>query len=321
MEILLNDDILRSRRDDSRHNSRMQRWTFVGCLVVMMASASFTQPVPEIDYLGQPRPGTTPQRFAPGLVSTDKQELNAVFTPDGAEFYFAVNRGPMTWAIMTLRREDERWTGPAVASFSGTYSDVDLFITADGRRLYFCSNRPAGGTGDPEAEFDIWVVEREGRDWSAPRRLAAPVNSDASEFYPSLTREGVLYFQSMRPGGEGPDLYRAQPVGDEFTAVERLGTPVNSAGFESDPYIAPDESFLVFSRVDPEGRTRGDLFVARRDADGAWSTPEKLGAGVNTDGHENCPMLSPDGRYLFFTRDGDIYWVDARVLGAPRADR
>jgi hypothetical protein len=27
----------------------------------------------------------------------------------------------------------------------------------------------------------------------------------------------------------------------------------------------------------------------------------------------DCQMLSPDGRYLFFTRDGDIYWVDASV--------
>ena len=289
-----------------------------GWLVAVVAVASCARPVRELDYLDQSPPGTTPERFAPGIVSTEKPELNAVFTPDGTEFYFAVNRGPMAWTIMTLRREGDRWNEPAVASFSGVYSDVDLFITADGARLYFCSNRPASGTDDAKADFDIWVVEREGGGWSEPRRLDAPVNSNASEFYPSLTREGVLYFQSMRPGGEGPDLYRAQPAGDGFSNVERIDPPVNSPGFESDPFIAPDGSFLVFSRVDPAGRTRGDLFVTRRGPDGAWGPPEDLGPAVNTDGHENCPMLSPDGQYLFFTRDGDVYWVDARVMGPPR---
>jgi ankyrin repeat protein len=275
------------------------------------------RPVLEGDYLGQPPPGMTARRFAPGVVSTEKPELNAVFTPDGREFYFTVTRGPRAWTIMVMWQIDGRWTGPDVAPFSGTYGDVDLFITPEGKRLYYCSNRPPSGAGEAKRDFDIWVVERAGDSWSAPRRLDAPVNSDADEFYPSLTRDGALYFQSMRAGG-GPDLYVARPGGAGFASVERLGEPISTAGFESDPFVAPDGSFLVFSRIDPDGYGRGDLLVSRRGPDGAWSEPENLGPAVNTDAYENCPMLSPDGKYLFFTRDGDIYWVDARVLGAGR---
>jgi hypothetical protein len=283
-------------------------------------------------YLGQTPPGTTPQVFAPNAVSTSDHELNSVFTPDGREFYFTVERDDGRWTIMRSVLENGRWTPPAPASFSGKWSDVDLFITADGRQLYFCSNRPL--QGDAPKDFDIWVSERSGAGWAEPRNMGAPINSPFAEFYPTLTRDGTMYFQSRRPGGQGAvDIWRSRLRDGRYAEAECLPAPVNTSGFEGDAFIAPDESYLIVSTrlgtsAPPAGSsgttTTGGapplppplgLFLSVPRPDGTWSPLVSLGDGINSPvGGVNCEMLSPDGRYFFFTRGGDIYWVAASVI-------
>jgi hypothetical protein len=92
--------------------------------------------------------------------------------------------------------------------------------------------------------------------------------------------------------------------------AECLPAPVNTSGFEGDAFIAPDESYLIVST--PPGL----LFLSVPRPDGTWSRLMSLGDGVNSPGagEPYCEMLSPDGRYLFFTRGGDIYWVAASVI-------
>jgi hypothetical protein len=313
--------------------------------VVRQGAATPAGPPPPRDfsglagpYLGQAPPGTIPQVFAPNAVSTTARELNSVFTPDGSEFYFTIQGEDGRWTIMRTALEHGRWTVPTPASFSGKWSDVDLFITADGRQLYFCSNRPV--QGDALKDFDIWVSDRAGAGWSDPRNLGAPINSPAAEFHPTLTRDGTMYFQSQRPGGHGAaDIWRARLREGRYVEAECLPGPVNTSGFEGDAFIALDESYLIVStRVGtlassaglPAARPDGvpaqapppppappppGLFVSVLRSDGTWSALVSLGDAVNSArAGVNCQMLSPDGRYLFFTRGGDIYWVDAAVL-------
>ena len=283
-------------------------------------------------YLGQTPPGTTPQVFAPDAVSTSAHELNSVFTPDGREFYFTIQGEDGGWTIMRSALENGRWTPPAPASFSGKWSDVDLFITVDGLHLYFSSNRPLQG-GAPK-DFDIWVCERSGAGWAEPRNMGAPINSPFEEFYPTLTRDGTMYFQSRRPGGQGAaDIWRSRRRDGRYVEAECLPVPVNTSGFEGDAFIAPDESYLIVSTrvgtsAPPAGsssaKTTGGapplppppgLFLSVPRSDGTWSPLVSLGDGINSPvAGVNCEMLSPDGRYLFFTRGGDIYWVAASVI-------
>lgn len=290
-----------------------------------------TPPAPAGPYLGQGHPGMTPTLFAPGFVSIEKRELNAAFSPDGREFYFARDRTPRGTAILVTERVDDRWSRPAVASFSkGSASDVDVFIAADGSEAFFCSNRPApvalenGGreAAARRADSDIWVACRVGGGWGEPEPLGKTVNSDADDYYPTLAGDGTLYFSSNRPGGLGAnDIYRSRR--DErgrWTTPENLGPPVNTAGREFDPFIAPDQTWLVFASERPGGHGAADLYVSFRKPDGSWEEPTNMGPAINTVESEYTPMLSPDGRFLFFTRGrlgyDDIYWVDARVLGA-----
>lgn len=267
-------------------------------------------------FLGQPPPGLTPRMFAPGIVSTERDELNAVFTPDGKEFYFTIRNATGRWTIMRMALEKAGWSQPQPASFSGRWSDVDLFITADGRRLYFCSNRPLTEQGGAPKDFDIWMSERTATGWSRPVNLGAPVNSSTDEFYPSLTTGGTLYFQSRRSGGPGaPDIWRVRPVAGGYGDAECLPPPVNSAGFEGDTLVAADESYLIVSTSRGTESSAADLFLSFAGPNRTWSELVRLGSDLSSpQSGENCQMLSPDGRYLFFTRGGDIFWVDASVI-------
>ena len=58
----------------------------------------------------------------------------------------------------------------------------------------------------------------------------------------------------------------------------------------------------VIILLGPPGAGKGDLFVSYRRDEGGWGQPFSLGEGINTDQHEFCPMVTPDGKYLFFSR-------------------
>jgi Tol biopolymer transport system component len=290
--------------------------------VLVAAGADPTQtrevPLPEGPYLGQQLPGKKAVLFAPRIVSTERGQLNAVFTPDGQEFYFTQRR-PGGSAIMEMRMEGSRWSRPRPISFSGPYQDVDHFITRDGEKMYFCSNRGLEPGAENRRNHDIWVSSRSGEGWGAPEHLGPTVNSGSDDYYPTLADDGTLYLSSTRPGGLGDsDIYRSPLVAGERRPPENLGSAINTRFTEYDPYVAPDHGYLVFSSRRPGGHGDSDLYVSFRGPDGSWTEPHNLGPGVNSASSDFTPMLSPDGKYLFLTshRAGasDLYWVDARVI-------
>jgi hypothetical protein len=311
------------------------------CLINCKQQSEF--PALTGEYLGQEPPGMEGKLFAPGIMSTGLRELNAVFFPGGKEVIYSVGVGYMKWALIMIREENGRWTKPEVAPFSGEYGGVDPFVSFDGNTVYYCSNRPKSGQGEPEDNYDIWYVKRTDTGWSEPVNMGPPINSDTHEFYPSLTRDGTVYFQSRREGGIGfSDIYRARLVGGKYVEAELLPEPVNSPDFEGDTFVDPDESYVIVSTMRKEDNIgQSDLYISFRTEDGSWLPLKNMGRRINSEGGENCQILSPCGKYLFYTsrRDtslsglssltyeaikkawtepqngyGDIYWVDAKII-------
>jgi hypothetical protein len=280
------------------------------------------------DYLGQPLPGATPEVFARGIVSTDHHEHSAPsFSPDGNEAFWSLWRRPDTGepqVIMTMRRENGTWSKPAVAPFSGKYVDGGPVLSPDGKRLYFYSTRP---TPAGPASDDIWFVERQGARWTEARCLdfVARFPEMMSVYQPSLTRDGTLYFIS-RQKDTPPDeflIWRAERINGEYPRPELLPPNINApeAFVNWTPFIAPDESYLLFSSGRRPVHGGGDLYVTRRGPGGTWSQPQILPDSINTSGQERFPMVSPDGKYLFFTRPTpghahDVYWVNTAAIPA-----
>lgn len=286
---------------------------------------------------------TTAQLFGKGIVSQKYQELNSVFSPDGKEFYYTLaDPGRNFYTIMVYKlNEKEEWIGPEVASFSGKYADADPYITSDNKKLYFISRRPIDATNTKKSDFDIWMVNRKDDGWSDAIRLDTIINTPNNEFYVSATDDGSIYYSGQYDGGYGyGDIYQAKKVNGKYE-VKNLGEAINSPSGEGDPYVSPDGNMIIFmswGREDDLGR--GDLYISFKK-DGEWQKAKNLGPAINTPSFEYCPMMSPDGNYLFWTSYhstplenpnrydyqsylerldgtdnglGNVYWIKADVL-------
>lgn len=267
-------------------------------------------------YLGMVPPGETPVVFAPGIVSTDKQELNAIFSPDGDAFYFSISGEGNNVAVMEMQLVDGHWTEPSVASFNSSFGEVDPFISPDGNRLFFGSKRPLPGTDTPAPNWQIWVTDWVGDRWGEPTWLPETVNSGARQIYPSVAADGALYFQSEREGTlGGSDIFVSHLVDGEYTDAENVGPPISSEYDEGDVFIAPDGSYIIFvSRDRPDSFGSGDLYISYLQDGNSWSSAVNLGAAVNTDQFDYCPVVSPDGSYFFYSSAGQVYWMDTGFI-------
>jgi hypothetical protein len=246
------------------------------------------------------------QLVGPGVISTPLDELGATFTPDGDTIYFAASSpGPPTdqmGAIVVSHRGQGRWSKPEIAPFSGRYSDYDPFLTRDGRRLFFTSNRPDGLAPKSRGDYDLWVVDREAQGWAAPEHLGSAINSKLPQYSPSVAADGTLYFSTVRPDSKGHfNLYRAHLVRGEYDAPENLGAVLNGAFDNIDNVIAPDQSFIIFTSYGrPDALGNGDLYISFNRV-GSWTPPRNLGAPVNSIALDYTPNLSPDGKYLYWS--------------------
>lgn len=291
--------------------------TILSILLLVVILSATCLAIPDGPYFGQEPPGITPEIFAPGIISLpNRNEEQCIFSPDGNECCFTVDYG--SWLdvkIMYTTVEDGNWTEPNIAPFAETGSNAEPSFTPDGQNIFFISNRPPGG---PSWNYDIWKTERAEQGWGQPTRLNSPVNSSSSEWYPTTTNDGTLYFSSTRGGGQGgADFYRSIPSDGNYTTIGNLGMPVNTQYNEWCPFISPDESYLIFEADWPTGYGGSDLYISFRQEDKSWTTPRNLGPSINTTATEQCPFVSADGKYLFFARHSDtldIYWVDARAI-------
>ena len=261
----------------------MRRIFFIALIVVSIGARAFA----------------AAELVGPGTISTPDNELNSAFTPDGRTMYFTRTAGAngRFGVIVKSTLRNGRWTTPEVASFSGRYSDYDPFVSPDGSQLFFISKRQT------KRDFDIWVVDREGSGWGTPRNLGAPINTEGDELYPAVATDGTLYFSSCgRRDSRGRcDLYRSRLRDGRYLEPENLGDAINTPASETDAYVAPDQSYLVFAAYGrPDAIGDGDLYVSFFRG-GAWSAPRLLGSDINTSAREYCPIVSPDGKYFYFT--------------------
>lgn len=261
------------------------------------------------DYMGLKKPGLIPEVFAPGVVSTDNQyEFSCTFSPDGKEFYFTrrENRQGTANRIMYMMMGESGWTEPVQAPFSSGYMEHEPFMTLDGKKLFFQSRKPGVHMG-------LVFVERSGSGWTEPKPV--PLQSEKGyAMYASVTRDGTLYFTGIGA------IFKSRFVNGSFQKPEKLPKEINFSMGVAHPYISPDERYIIYDCQDliqvgsKNQSLKIQLYINFRNKDGSWTNAKKMGNEINQSGSENCPYVSPDGKYLFFGRSGDIYWVDSKVI-------
>jgi hypothetical protein len=236
-------------------------------------------------------------------------ERDMAITPDGKELYYSLTpvQGGQT-VIMVCRETEDGWTRPEPAGFSGYagIKDVEPCISPDGSRFFFVSDRPDSASGRLEKNWDIWIVDRTGEGWGKPWNPGAPVNTTGEgEYFPSVTREGTLYFTRSEAATRSNYIMRSRWTGSAYTRPEKLPDQVNAGLARYNAFIAPDESYIIvpmFGGKDNRGGT--DYYIVYRTPDDHWSDPVNLGDAVNSPaGREWAPYVTLDGSLFFFMSD------------------
>ncbi len=298
---------------------------FIFVIVVLLSSngtAQFNDTL-HIDYFGQTPPGKTAVVFSPDFISKPGVFVeNCCFSSDGKEFVYGLTDNQWSYAyLMYTKFSNGVWSTPVKINEAGNGGFTPYF-SYDNNDLYYAAGNNSSNSGD------IFVLHRTSDGWSGPDTLGSPINSKQNEWELCLPSKNVMYFSSARTGGYGDmDIYRAELVNGSWTNVTNLGIPINTSSKDECPYVAPDESFMVFNDWKYNPHFKGNnLYITYRKSDGSWTNPKGLGADINSDQLDIYPYITPDGKYLIFTRRdaaspakySQLYWARTNFVDSLR---
>jgi hypothetical protein len=265
-------------------------------------------PTPTNPWLGQALPGSEPVRFGAGFLPNNYHS-SVTFTPDGMLAYWGAAYNLAK--IYTSQLENGIWTKPMIIDFTEEMTSYrDPFLSPDGQRLYFISENALPGSSTSGKE-NIWVMEKNQDGWNAPQPLPDSINSHLLHWTISVADNYNLYFSA------GPvniqDIYLSKYIDGEYTEPILLDKPVNTSDLEITPNIAPDESYLLFSRL-ANRDSQPFLYITYALEDG-WSEPQKI------ENIRYCisPIVTPDRRYvIYLSSPYSLEWRDTSFIDELR---
>lgn len=252
-------------------------------------------------YLGQKTPGLTPEVFAPGIITTEDWGDAGRFSRDMNEFYVSrwrtVNE-KVERKYSTYKKIDSRWHEIAVPD-----KEHQPYLSPDGKTIHFGKH----------------YKERTEDGWSEVKSLGAPFE-EIRMMSLSASSRGTLAFDEIGTNGNGILRY-SELVNGKRQDPKPFSKEINTGTWNAHPFIAPDESYIMWDGARETGYGSSDIYVSFRLKDGSWGAAINLGDKVNTEAEEGGPRITPDGKYLFFNRmvtpaDGDkasqsdLFWVD-----------
>lgn len=278
--------------------------------VLVISHKGFSQdelPALKGPYLGQKSPGLIPKVFAPGYVSTRHRDFSGSFTPDMKEFYFSrrdVDTGK--WWLVRFKLINNQWQESVMGPRIGR-----PILAPDGNTMHLGNK----------------YMERSNSDWSEVKSLGPMFDrNDWGIMRLSASVKGTYVFDDYKNN----DVLRISIVKNgKRQSPKLMGPQINTGKWTAHPFIAPDESYLIWDSEKNDGYGDKDLYISFRQHDGTWGIAINLGESINTDGIETNAYVSPGGKYLFFNRtlnrandesdqEGDIYWVDAKIIDTLR---
>jgi hypothetical protein len=170
-----------------------------------------------------------------------------------------------------------------------------------------------GSTEKSLKAYAIWRVRKVEGGWSSPEKVIDIEEADIMEFHPTVTRKGDVYFCHWDYAKQKGSIYKAVANGDSFLPPVKVDIPEDSTTSDVDPFVDPDERYIIFGSRRRGGLGGVDVFISYRGAD-TWTPAIHLGERFNTTEHDNSIDISPDGRYAFIYKQGDAYWMEADYL-------
>ena len=269
-------------------------------------------PITETAYFGEKPPGLTPKLFDPKIVSPEGFFESGTFSPDMKEFYFTRKNGRYKErTFFVIRNENNKWSQP---------SETDIkwpLFSPDGNTIYIRKQ----------------YRERTETGWSEPKNLGEFIKEQAHGL--SVSDNGTFYFPFFKEEDNGRgNLGYSRLINGQYESPVKMSAEINTGEYIAHPFIAPDESYLMWDVEREDGYGESDIYISFRDKDGSWSKSINMGSAINTEHLESSPSVTHDGKYLFFTRGeweikedgsrnyvGKSYWVDAQIIDNLRPEK
>lgn len=279
--------------------------------ILSVSSKSYGQtefPILVGPYLGQEPPSSVPKPFAPGVVSTEGYEYNGVFTPNMEEFYFIkANKGTRKQNFISYKKKANRWYGEVMSPRLGQPT-----ISPDGKTMHLGRR----------------YLERTIDGWSERKVLDAPF-AELLIMRMTSSQNGTYYFDTFDRENVSVPIRASRIIDGKYEVPKPLGKNINTGTFLNHPFIAHDESYLIWDAQRDEGYGDSDLYISYKQKDGSWGEAINLGDKINSDGWDGAGYVTPDGKYFFFNRtvkpsvgdelpNVDIFWVAASFIETLR---
>jgi len=275
-------------------------------ILLIESSNSYSQdefPKLEGPYMGQTPPGLVAEPFAPGIISKQGWEIQGVFAPGMKEFYFTTDRGKGTPIIVIgFRQQNNVWKKYIEFERRG-----EVTFSPDGKRMHMAKGyKDRIGDGWSKRKSLGPMFDRE--DWHIMRLSAS---AKGSYVFDDSKNKNSIRISTLKHG--------------ERQAPEKMGPVVNTGKLTAHPFIAPDESYVIWDSEREGGYGASDLYISFRQKDGSWGSAINMGDSINSEMGDTYASVTPDGNYILFNRridnesdNTDIYWVDAQIIEALR---
>ena len=237
-------------------------------------------------------------------------------SPDGRKLYFSLFEQRMRkaagdsssnipeLAMYEADKKDTSWDDPVLLPFSGKYLDYEPTVSPDGKLIFYNSKRPVGKDGKSFEKNNIWFVEKNKDSWSEPKFLGGINTKEFGEDYPTITMNRRLYFVKEMPTPNDTinrwKIYSVKFNGEKTTSPVQVFSTNNNFN-EGDPWVSPDESYLIFTRwkVDSAWEKTCDLYISIREKN-RWTDPVPLKELNSRTGPDYSVTVSPDEEYIYY---------------------
>jgi hypothetical protein len=292
-------------------------------LIALFSSVGKSQG-PASSFFGLRPPGNIPEVFAPGIVSTSGFEHSKIgFSADGSVLYWATEPpgegvSQIQQKIWFARKSKGVWSSPEILKVSQIAVRCPTLYPPSGELFFIGSDDPP--TTDPhKVRTDLYRIEN-GNESARKITDDFPLTGGCWSF--SFAANGNLYFDNPDNKLGIFEIYFSEFKNGSYSAPRKMEAVINDGSDNLHPFISPDEKYLIFCSFRKGGYGIADLYISFRNPDGQWTEARNMGSVVNSEMLERFPSVSPDGKYLFFTKNGgkasDYYWVSASVIGEHR---